>query len=198
MEEALIFLNGAVSEGLVKDSLKPGTLCAANNIDLKNVQGQDIQVRVQVVVGALSDKGTATLGEYDPNKKVVRIFVSPWAEKEDLTKRKHDLINSAASVLKHEVTHALDYLGNMKVQEFGEAYYNSPHEIKAFARQIVEESRIALKVLKLKSLGKPLPSGAALVEAVLKGSATWNKINKDLNDRNLRYVRQVLVRELDL
>ena len=200
-EEALDFLNEWIHEGsTLGESLKPNTICASDSIALQNVRGEDLRFRVQVRVGEYKGRDKTTRGFYDHRNKLIVIYLSPWLDSNDLvTSRKYDIINENKNILIHEVTHALDVIENYRKQE-GRAYYNDPHEVKAFARQVVDEASRTLKGLLLTSRAgkRPMPQGAQLVEALLDGSKTWRMIKTDLNESNSRYIRQVLVRELNL
>jgi hypothetical protein len=200
-EEALDYLEHRIDPGsTLGASVRPNGICASEVIQLRNVKGEDIDFLVQVRVGKASSGDKATRGYYDRSTNTIVIYLSPWLDSNDLNEtRKYDIINTNRNILIHEVTHALDVIDNYKREE-GAAYHNNPHEIRAFTRQIVDEASRVLKGLRLtsRSMKRPMPQGAQLIEALLDGSKTWREIRKDLNESNNRYIRQVLVRELDL
>jgi len=200
-EEALDFLEHRIDPGsTLGASVRPNAICASEIINLKNVKGEDIDFLVQIRVGKAPSGDKATRGFYDRRDNTIVIYLSPWLDSNDLNEtRKYDVINTNKSILIHEVTHALDVIDHYKKEE-GVAYYNNPHEIRAFSRQIVDEASRVLKGLRLTSraMKRPMPQGARLIELLLEGSKTWREIRKDLTDVNNRYIRQVLVKELDL
>jgi len=200
-EEALDYLEHRIDPGsTLGSSVRPNAICASKIINLKTVKGDDVDFLVQVRVGKTAHGDKATHGYYDHRDNTIVIYLSPWLNSDDLNEtRKYDIVNENKSVLIHEVTHALDVIDNYKKEE-GTAYYNNPHEIRAFTRQIVDEASRVLKGLRLTSraLKRPMPQGSKLVEALLDGSKTWREIKNNLNDASNKYIRQVLVNELDL
>ena len=200
-EEALKYLLGIVPDNdAIGDHLRAGTICAADNLTLRTVKGVDTEFRVQLVVGKVSRDDRYTFGHYDSERQAIVVFLSPGWTSEDLGRRSYEVINKVKSIVIHEVTHALDIIDRRRRDPDLEVYYNSPHEVKAFARQVIDEAGRILKGLRLKSRAskKPMLQGASLVEAVLSESPTWREVGKHLNSSNNRYVRQILVRELDL
>jgi hypothetical protein len=200
-EDALDYLEHRIDPGsTLGASVRPNAICASRVIKLKNVKGDDIEFLVQIRVGKATSGDKTTHGFFDRRDNTIVIYLSPWLDEHDLNEtRKYDIINENKNILIHEVTHALDVIGKYRKEE-GAAYHNNPHEVKAFARQIVDEASRVLKGLRLtsRSMKRPMPQGAKLVEVLLEGSKTWREIRKDLNESNSRYIRQVLVNELDL
>lgn len=200
-EEALDFLEHRIDPGsTLGASVRPNAICASKVINLKNVKGVDIDFLVQIRVGKASTNDKVTRGVYDSRDNIIVIYLSPWLNSDDLNEtRKYDIINTNKSILIHEVTHALDVIDKYRTEE-GAAYHNNPHEIRAFARQIVDEASRVLKGIRLTSraMKRPMPEGARLIEVLLEGSKTWREIKADLTEVNNRYIRQVLVKELDL
>ena len=198
-EEALDYLEHRIDPGsTLGASVRPNAICASQVINLRNVRGVGTDFLVQIRVGKASSGDKTTHGFYDRRDNTIVIYLSPWLNSDDLNE-KYDIINTNKNILIHEVTHALDVLDTYKKEE-GSAYYNNPHELRAFSRQIVDEASRVLKGLRLTSraMKKPMPQGAQLIEALLDGSKTWREIKKNLNDASNRYIRQVLVSELDL
>ena len=200
-EEALDYLEHRIDTGsTLGASVRPNAICASEVLRLQNVKGEDINFLVQIRVGKATSGDKTTHGFFDRRDNTIVIYLSPWLDANDLNEtRKYDIINTNKNILIHEVTHALDVIDNYKKEE-GPAYYNNPHEVRAFARQIVDEADRTLKALRLtsRSTKRSMPQGAQLIETLLEGSKTWREIKKDLNEPNSRYIRQVLVKELDL
>lgn len=197
-EDALDYLRVLPDNSPIGEHLRTGTICAADNLTLKTVTGVPTEFRVQILVGKPSQDDRYTFGHYDRARKVIAIHLPPTWTSGYLEKLPYEVINKVKSVLIHEVTHALDVLKpSLKDPE---EYYKDTNEVKAFARQVVDEAERALKGLRLKSraLHKPMPQGATLVEELLAKSKTWLEIEKNLSVSGQRYIRQVLVRELAL
>lgn len=201
-EAALDFLEGKIPPGsTLGANLRPNALCASETVTLRTVRGEDVEFLVEVRVGRSEGRNKSTRGYFNQESNTIVIFLSPWLEANDLNQtRKYDIMNENQSILIHEVTHALD-TNKYKLQgDTPYYYYNNPHELRAFTRQIVDEGGRSLKGLRLTSrtTKKPMPKGAELIEAILDRSKTWNKIKEHLNDSSQKYIRQVLVNELDL
>lgn len=152
--------------------------------------------------GGAHIRNTDPLAE-GPLKSIVLWLNGKWTPAM-LQREDFEVTKQIQSMLLHEVTHAMDYLDTGEAThplrgDRGEAYYNQPHEVRAFARQVIDEVLKAYKVLLLQSRrspGQKVPSGRVLIEQLLDSSRTWINIQDKLNDRNSRLIRQMVVREL--
>jgi len=176
---------------------------ARRTLRLPNVKvpGKAILVVISARPGPRS-KPTAG-GHFEKAHSTITLFLNANWTPEALSDQKWIAAERLQSFGIHEVTHALDVIREDMAYEGGEGdlrvYYNQPIEVRAYARQIVDEVVRGLKKSQLRSrrTKKPLPTGRDLIERLLFGqSETWVKIHEYLEPKNDRLIRQIVVREL--
>jgi len=108
------------------------------------------------------------------------------------------------NLLVHEVTHAMDLIGQVKPSvarakdltsdEFDlVAYYNDPHEVRAFMRQLYEEIRpLVVGAMGKERLRKEWDPGGAVVR-FLQGSDLWNRMSRHLTRQNRNRILKGIV-----
>lgn len=178
---------------------------AKNYLTIKNVQGKSREVPVQIqskpgqqlvhsgVYMKSEDQFWEEIGE-------VTIWLASQAPASMFLEKRHEVADRVASILIHEVTHAMDYFDNLKVEDVEDtdnygAYVNQPHEIRAFARQIVDQVEKAFRILRLTNR-KNMPQGHKLIEQMLEKSPQWKRLEPHLTRKNQQLIMQIVVREL--
>lgn len=188
-----------------EDPIGKGTF-AKNYLTIKNVKGRSREIPVTIeskpgnqlvhsgVYMKTEDQFWEEIGE-------VTIWLASQAPAHLFLEKRHEVADRVASVLIHEVTHAMDYFDNLREVEDIEnthnygAYVNQPHEVRAFARQIVDQVERAFRVLRLTNR-KNMPKGHKLIEQLLEKSPQWKRLEPYLTRKNQQLIIQIVVREL--
>jgi hypothetical protein len=90
------------------------------------------------------------------------------------------------SKLLHELTHVRDYIRERDVIDPSEdlrGYFNSPHEVRAYMQQIIDDVLRVAPSLQEKAYLSRTPN-ELVVEGSLSESLAWNKIERFLNATN--------------
>lgn len=113
-------------------------------------------------------------------------------------------------VLRHEITHAVDTRGAASATLRGgarrglalprdedfenlAAYYNDPREVRAYMRQMFDETRAHVTKIMRSPLGREWGLGGT-VSRLLNTNETWEQVSPHLTPRNRRRVLAGLVR----
>ena len=102
-----------------------------------------------------------------------------------------------ASIFLHELTHVRDVIKMVDVvqpEDYRVAYYNSPHERRAYTRQIVED--VIIQARFNRDLRRA-PNNEALIETALANSHHWPQVEPYLTEENKRLVLQAVYRNLE-
>jgi len=169
-------------------------------LDLPNVMGEEKVVHVR-----LSSKRTprhpdqlffGAMGVHrQTSDLVVEIMCSHELSASLLLNYSEDRLRE---VLAHELTHARDNQRENDVSQYNDdagefdpkRYYNDPHEVRAFMRQIVEEvDPLFRKLIARMSERKAL-------DLVLMRSSTWREVKPHLNQLNHNLMLKGVVRAL--
>ena len=190
---------GTVS-GLSRDVLK-----------LRDVKGREWAIPVNVSTRPGNTSGPTAGGNFifnpmwekdDAPAKVINIWLNGKWSTEELQREKWEVVKQVQSILLHEVTHALDNIDKVESLsgDKGDAYYNQAHEVRAYARQVVDDVLKAYKVMLLQQRrlppGHTLPTGQRLIEQLLDSSPVWVAVGHHFNPTNQKLIRQMVVREL--
>lgn len=174
---------------------------AEETLEVVNVRKQTFKVDVEIASRMGRSSMPTAGGHYIENWKTIQLFINGKWSLNQLRMEQHELAKSIGSMLLHEVTHAMDELAEDLQPlhgDSGAAYYNQPHEVRAYGRQIVDEVLKAYKAKLLMERRRPgsMPKGHRLIEDLLDSSRTWVDMGQFLNPKNKRLIRQMVVREL--
>jgi len=93
---------------------------------------------------------------------------------------------SMQSKLLHELTHVRDFMRERDVIEPSvdmRAYFNSPHEVRAYMQQVVDDVLRIAPTLQEKAALSRTPN-EVVIEGSLSESPAWNKVERHLNAAN--------------
>lgn len=134
-------------------------------------------------------------GQFEVGRNTVKLYLNSKWPPEALQDQKWPAVSRLQSMGIHEITHALDDLHEEVEPERAsgdpKVYYNQPAEVRAYARQVVDEVLRKARVFRWKG-----PKGQRYVEELLAKSDTWYQIEPHFNRRNQQLIRQIVVREL--
>ena len=171
--------------------------------DLKDVRGNEIEVRVMRLLvlrehnyGLIVDAFTQAVKRGRAANIWIRINLgSPEIEK--LRDQPELFVPRFASIFLHELTHVRDVIKMRHVvapEDNRLAYYNSPHEIRAYGRQIVEDVIIQARFNRDVRLA---PTNEQLVERALANSQHWLQVEPWLTDENKEKIYRFVYRGLE-
>ena len=171
--------------------------------DLKDVRGNEIEVRVMRLLvlreqnyGLIIDAFTQAVKRGRAANIWIRVNLgSPEIEK--LRDQPELFVPRFASIFLHELTHVRDVIKMVDVVQPKDdrvAYYNSPHERRAYTRQIVEEVVIQAR---FNRDVRRAPNNEALIETALANSHHWLQVEPYLTEENKRLVLQAVYRNLE-
>ena len=182
-------------------------ILATRTLALKNVKGREKFIEVTLGSRKGTNSRSTANGFFDTGKDAIHVFLNSMWPLDDLLQEEGTVNSTILSNLLHEVVHALDIinLDKKNLRSDGETleerkkYLNQPEEIRAYAKQVVDEVLKAGSILKLLSTRskKPLPRGSALMTQLLEKSVTFEKIEKGLYPSNLKLMYKIVARELE-
>lgn len=175
---------------------------AKTTLKLKHVKGFERGILVVIDSRPAPSARPTAGGGFEAGRNTIRLYLNANWPPEALKEQKWQIVDRMQNMGIHEVTHALDVLKEDAEYEGAggdpKVYYNQPSEVRAYARQVVDEVETALRKLKSRArrTKAKLPEGGQLIERLLVDSPTWRDISPHLNRQNDRLIRQIVVREL--
>ena len=169
----------------------------STKIQLKNVQGKDVSVKLEL--RHRPGKGFWTTGGHYADNGVITVYLNSSRTPTEIEFAKNDVESAVASILVHEITHVLDVIPKkyVNVREDQSAYYNQPSEFRAFAKQMLEGARRTFQKLKRTKYRRGLPPKSKLLEEILDNSSAYRLHGKHLTPKNQNRLRLMLVNELE-
>lgn len=139
----------------------------------------------------------------DGSPRALTLFVNNAITPEKLLRGRDDLRDELYSVLIHEVTHVHDVLGeasgdldkSLSREERQKAYYNLPHEVRAFMQQIVDEALVSLEDYEPEEIPETLSS--RFIMDLLIGSDTWFRVAEYLTPSNTKKILRAVARAVE-
>lgn len=183
---------------------------AQSTITVTTVRGQS--EKVAVVLTAAPDVirfvGSGGYGHADGRPVVIVEMNGRYAW--DVLADERTTRSALRDVLRHELTHAIDTQGGKSAtlrggarrglvlpttEEFDDlaAYYNDPREVRAYMRQMFDETRANVTKVMRSPLGREWGLGGT-VSRMLSLNETWTQVSPHLTPRNRRRVLLGVVR----
>jgi hypothetical protein len=210
-----------------------GELHNATNYSYKTVDGRNAGIIIKVgfsdrdAIDQFVNRGTlGTTNITEPGSK--RVPDTPWTLNVYLTTQssadvyihnREMLYRDVEPTIAHELTHAMDYLIPGRNSAKGESekaltndrdsvYTNLPHEVRAFARAVVDDVRKEFRghFFSLKTEYEDPKEATRIfskmrsrqrIQYYLQESLTWFRLSKHWTPENKRKVYQMIAREVD-
>lgn len=175
-------------------------------IPFESVQGHPRQIQLVLGLGKKSGwyrrfvtKGLL-LSKHNPRSRLggepfqMKLFLHPERTYGEFNVERDRVEKEVYSVFLHEMTHARDRLSlDPSVEDLDDMtvatlYYNKPTEVRAFARQIVEEVREELERLHGSDDPEWISTSSSTIEMLLYRSKTWDRVKGWLTTQNRRRI----------
>ena len=157
------------------------------------VTGKRAEVPVEFRLGSKSTWGLLSGGNINKQKDRIVINLNPSASGDRILSDLDRFAREFHRILSHEVTHLRDIIG--KVHPLGsDPYYNSPHEIRAYMRNLVDEV-----LWWSEGYAKDMnwfEADQYTLKLALEKSKVWGHINKKLDKKSRRRMLQAVYRAM--
>lgn len=171
-------------------------LTTNGGITIRDVKGNPIYVRVALQAKKSTSPyrvPSGALGKLH-GEPIVLVYLNGSLRGSQTTAEKNFLYKDIEGILFHELTHAIDVYskGIGKTHTMSEAdddpkaYYNNPSEVRAFTRDIIEESKVFRA--KWEKLVHLFNGPGKALDVILKNSDTWLEIEPHLTEKSKRVV----------